>query len=290
MHETLRQSLISGQQQGARYRMVPPSQTLQGHIGSQYGRNAGSSLEFRDHRVYQPGDDLRRIDWSAFARSDQLNIKLYREEVNPHLDLLVDGSRSMDLPGSAKASAALALAAALSVAAANGGFTHEAWLTDQGCRPIANGNLTPEAWDGISFQSEASVDDAIAVLSPRWRPKSVRFLISDLLWMGDPLSTLQPMHHQASALVVIQLLSREDADPPPLGNTRLVDSETGQMRELFVDAAAQQRYRSAMDDHQENWHRAASSVGAVMVTLIAEDLMDGWDLSALMEREILRVA
>jgi len=86
---------MDGERAGMRYALSVPHNAPFGTTGSQMANRPGSSLEFMDHREYQPGDDLRRIDWSAFARSDRLTVKLYREEVCPHLDVLIDGSRSM---------------------------------------------------------------------------------------------------------------------------------------------------------------------------------------------------
>ena len=48
--------------------------------GGKFGRNTGQSLEFVEHREYQPGDDIRHLDWSAVARSDKLSIKLFRKK------------------------------------------------------------------------------------------------------------------------------------------------------------------------------------------------------------------
>ena len=61
----------------------------------QLGAGSGQSTEFMDHRVYVAGDDVRRIDWSATARTDQLLIKRYQEEIRPSVVLLVDDSKSM---------------------------------------------------------------------------------------------------------------------------------------------------------------------------------------------------
>ena len=118
---------------------------------AQLGRLAGESMEFMDHREYQPGDDLRRLDWAAYARSDKMIVKLYRQEVCPHLDIVLDGSRSMALPDSEKLHASLALAAALSTAAGNTGHSHRVYLTGQGCRPVANGGEQPLLWQGLTF-------------------------------------------------------------------------------------------------------------------------------------------
>src|SRR5438067_10290937 len=106
MSQTDRHFLAEGERAGQRYRLGLPPRAPAGGAGVALAQRAGSSLEFRDYRDYQPGDDLRHVDWGAYARSDQLSVKLYREEVTPHADIVVDGSRSMALEGSAKEGAA----------------------------------------------------------------------------------------------------------------------------------------------------------------------------------------
>ena len=115
MTATIAQSLAEGQQAGAQYALAAPRRSPQGTSGSQLGRLAGESMEFMDHREYQPGDDLRRLDWAAYARSDKMIVKLFRQEVCPHFDVVIDGSRSMDLPGSQKSQATAVLAQGRSV-------------------------------------------------------------------------------------------------------------------------------------------------------------------------------
>ena len=66
-----------------------------GRDGDQLGRGTGASLEFQDRRSYVAGDDLRHLDWRAYARTDQLMLRLYREEILPHVEIVVDASRSM---------------------------------------------------------------------------------------------------------------------------------------------------------------------------------------------------
>jgi uncharacterized protein (DUF58 family) len=267
-----------------------PRRVPLGLIGSQVGQRAGSSLEFKDHREYQPGDDLRRIDWAAMARTDKPHVKLYHEEVNPYLDIVLDGSASMALEETAKGDAAAGLAAALASAARNAGASHQVFLAGEGCRAVAESTGDPATWRSIEFTGKATLDRAFGAMPPRLRNRSIRVLISDLLFIAEPLSILQVMARGAALVVVAQVLARADTQPPHRGNMRLVDSETGEMREVFVDAAAQKRYRAALERHQQNWHTAGRQVGAVMTTLIAEELMEGWDLSTLVEAEVLRAA
>ena len=62
------------------------------------GRRPGSAFDFADYRDYQPGDDLRRVDWNVFARHEQLMIRQYNDEIEPSCELILDHSASMDSP------------------------------------------------------------------------------------------------------------------------------------------------------------------------------------------------
>ena len=79
----------------APWRLAWPDRAAAGRAGDRLGRGTGASLEFVDFRDYTPGDDLRHVDWRAYARTDALQVRLFREEVAPHVDLIVDGSASM---------------------------------------------------------------------------------------------------------------------------------------------------------------------------------------------------
>lgn len=284
-----RLALQEGERSGVRYRLQPPRLAPLGNAGSRLGHRAGSSLEFMDHREYQPGDDIRRIDWSGYARSDRLIVKLYREEVSPHMDLLVDGSRSMKLAGSAKAHATLGLAAALVTAAGNHSFTHALWWASEGVRRIGGPSDRPGTWQGLDFESTINLEQSLARMGPTWRRLGVRILISDLLWPGDPTAVMRRLAQDAASLVVVQVLAQADITPPALGNLRLVDSESGEALEIFIDAAARRRFTQTMGRHQEAWRIAAQSVGARLVTLTAEELIKNWDLQELVRQQILEV-
>lgn len=287
--EHLREYLKEGERAGQRYALHLPRQTPRGATGAAMGQRAGSSLEFKDYRDYQPGDDLRHIDWNAFARSDQLSVKLFREEITPHVDVLLDASRSMALEGTAKERATLALAALLFTAAANAGFGHAAWLLDSDFRPVPNGSAPPSLWGDFELNHRGSPAPLLANGTPPWRPRGVRVLVSDLLWVGEPLLALKQFTDSASAAVVIQLLAESDANPPEDGAMRLVDAETDQIREIHVNAAIVQRYREALSRHQQNWHRACRQCGAIFTTLVAESLLRDWKLDELVAAEFLRV-
>src|SRR5262249_44673385 len=213
MDDEHRSYSIEGELAGMRYALEPPRTASAALAGLQLGRQAGASLEFRDHRDYQPGDDLRRIDWNAFARSDRLTIKLYREEISPHLDVVLDGSRSMALEGAERARAAIGLAAAFAVAAENAGYSHNAWLARAYVEPVANGSNRPALWRSLALDFRGNPAVAFTRTPPEFRRQGMRALLSDLLWLGEPMAVLQSLSHGAASLVVAQTLASVDADP-----------------------------------------------------------------------------
>ena len=279
----------TGRRAGIRYAMCVPRRAPSGLVGAHLANRPGSSLEFMDHRSYQPGDDLRHIDWAAYARSDRLTVKVYRHEVNPHVDLLVDGSRSMDLEGTAKGEAVRALAALLATAARNASFSHRVWLGGDTWQMLANGSGDPVTWGPLPFDAASDTSQTYLVSPPRLAPRGLRFLVSDLLWMGEPERVLAHLAEAATTVVVIQVLADADVNGPPHGHARLVDSETGGQREVFIDTPTLRRYRGRLARHQQHWHRAAKQAGAVMTTLVAETFLAGWDLEPLVAAGVLKV-
>jgi uncharacterized protein (DUF58 family) len=284
-HPGLRSFLEEGEAAALRYSLGVPRSAPAGVAGATLSSRAGSSLEFRDHRAYEPGDDLRHIDWNAYARTDQLTIKLYREEVTPHLDIVIDGSKSMALEGTPKGRAAVALSAFFAAAASRAGYSHLAWQLGETCEPVPDGNRLPSFWDGPTFTHVGGPPPSL----PMWRPRGTRVLISDLFWLGEPAAILRPFAERSAVAVVVHLLARADAEPPEGKSLRLIDSETGEMREIHVDAIAARRYRDALARHQQNWSAACRGVGAIFVPLIAEELLDRWNLDALVAADVLKV-
>ena len=230
------------------------------------------SIDFQDYREYQPGDDLRFIDWGIYARTDRLTVKLFREEVTPHLDLILDGSRSMNLADTKKANAVAELAALLATAAATAQCTQAVWLSGEGFQRLPNDTLTPSTWDRLEWDSRRTPEQSYEILPPKFRRLGVRVLVSDLLWPGEPLQILRRLRDGAAALFVIQVLGRNDADPPEHGNLRVVDSETGDGSEIYIDSSIAKQYADNLAQLQQSWADACRQCGARMTTLIAEDL------------------
>ena len=100
--------------------------TSHGRWGEKLGRDAGASLEFMDYRAYAPGDDLRHIDWNAYGRTDKLIVKRFENEIQPHVDILLDTSRSMAITPQKQAAAEF-LTGYFMGAAENSRFSCQLW-------------------------------------------------------------------------------------------------------------------------------------------------------------------
>ena len=213
-------------------------------------------------------------DWHAYARSDKLIVKRFHEEVVPHLDLCVDGSRSMDLQETVKAQAAVALAALLITAATGSGFGHRVWLTRDRCEPLVHGDGPPSTWQPFSFDGTESPSQAVARSRPSFRAMGMRIVISDLLWLEQPRRFLEQLSRAASAVLLVQVLAREELAPEVSGKVRLLDSETGATRDMLLDVSAVARYREALESHQQAWRLAARELGVALVSVEAEAFLE----------------
>jgi len=275
---------------GMRFSMNVPSGTFEGGLGAKLGARTGNSLEFMEHRDYIAGDDLRQLDWNVYARTDKLAVKLYREEVTPSLDIVIDSSQSMHLENTEKSNAVMGISALLATAGSNADFNYKTWTSSEsGFNQVDNGNAEPGLWDKLFFDEKTNPDQSIQSAPPSFQNHGVRILISDLLWLGDPHNFLSRFSVGASAVIVIQVLARQDIDPQEQGNVQLTDAETGEQQEIFMDSYAVQDYKDRLSRHQQSWSATCREAGAIFTTICAEEIVDDWILDDLINHEILRI-
>jgi uncharacterized protein (DUF58 family) len=279
---TISRLFAEGVRIGSARRLRLPRDSMRGSTGGRLGVSAGSSLDFHDYREYHPGDDLRHLDWGVYARSDKEIVKLYREEVEPKLDIVLDTSASMDLADTRKGDASLMLAAALGAAALGSACTPSLWLAGKLLEPSQNPRgASPEEWRVSGFGAASSPYDALLGAAPSFRRNGIRVFISDLLWPGEPAAALARLVHGASALFVVQLLAASEEEPPEHGRYRLDDVETGETLDVFLDGPALETYRATLAAHRERWSRACAAAGAVFTSVTDRDVVSDTRLEAL---------
>lgn len=238
-------------------------QRWRGHAGEFMGGGTGSSLDFQDHRIYLPGDDPRQINWQAYARTGTYSMKLYREEVRPLVDVIFDVSASM-FAFPAKEQRALELFAFVVEASLQSGATLR-------CHAIAGAQhqwLEPEVilsgqWPERVRELHASAA-APAMNRLPLRSGAMRLLISDLLFPGEPESTLACLSARNGRGIVFAPYAQNEADPGWDGNYEFIDPETSLPHEHRVESALLKRYESAYKRHFELWKTAALKHGIAM--------------------------
>lgn len=287
MPENLQKTVEAAEIAGQRFYLNVSSRFsgLQG--GNRFGRNTGNSLEFMDHREYQPGDDIRHIDWSALARSDRVTVKLFREEVTPHLDLFIDGSGSMALENSSKAAATLGMAALLRQAALNSDYSISTWFLKDRFIKVEQSHMPLWRQPDAEFDFSGNIGKTLTGYMPKLRPGGVRVLVSDLFWHEEPMSILRGLGDGAALLVVIQVLADFDVNPALSGNVRLIDAETSEALELMAEDPLIQEYYRNFSRHQQIWKESCSKTGAVFSHCMAEKLVNDFFPSELLRAEVL---
>lgn len=241
--------------------------------GAQLGARPGASLELHDHRLYQPGDDLRHVDWGVYARTDQLVLRRHEAEVSPRLELLLDTSASLGLTPDKRA-LAWGLTALLMTLAAAADARPTLWLLGEPPRRVPPGR---DAWRAaLAAATPAGAAGLAAHPAPALAPGAERVLITDGLCPTGAASVVRRLGAGAGAIAVIEVLTREERDPTPVGAVRLEDVEGGAL-ELVLDAAACAAYRARLERHRDAWRAAlarAPGRGPGLVPVLVDDGLD----------------
>lgn len=253
-----------------RFQLGLPAVPSAGRSGELLGRGTGSSLEFQEYREYMPGDDIRHLDWAAYARSDALMIRLYREEISPRTEILFDVSKSMTSGGTLKPHVVRQLSALFAVLSGRlGGRPVIVLLNDQEpLRTIDSGSLeflSHVQFDGVRNPYEMIIENRVPL-----KRQAVRIFISDFLFPHDPGALVRRLATDASALWMIQVLNRWESDPTPLGGRKLVDLETEGELDLLLDRRTIAGYVERLGMLQTELARNCRRAKATFVTLVAD--------------------
>jgi len=214
----------------------------------------GRGVEFDDYRAYQLGDDYRYIDWNVVSRLDRLFVKMFSEEEDLDVALMVDTSLSMAAGHPAKLLVAKQLAAAI-------GYIGLVNLDRVGVTAFASGaasrldrlrgrgrarNLL-EFLEGLAPSGTTDLEMAMRRHLAASRRSGLLILLSDLFDpQGYEQALLLSRRHRFQTFL-IHILADDELVPGITGDLRLVDVETGRAVEVTVDAEALAAYASARD-------------------------------------------
>lgn len=222
--------------------------------GERRSTKRGSSVEFADYRNYSTGDDFRRVDWNVYARLDKLFLKLFVEEEDLHVYILVDASRSMDFGDPRKLLYAKRVAAALSyIALSNLDRVGLAMLDGKTARSLSPKRGKQSAigifeWlRSTPSGGETNLAASLRDFSLRTSQPGLVIMISDF-FDPDYQKGLSTLLSRGFELTIIHLMDHEEVDPSIVGDLLLVDSETDERREITVTQTLLRKYRQRLAD------------------------------------------
>jgi uncharacterized protein (DUF58 family) len=248
--------------------------------GNHHGITPGHGSEPGEARLYQPGDDVRRIDWNVTARTQQTHVRDQIADRDLEAWLVIDTSAAMRF-GTAradKAQVALAAAATVGFLTARNQNRLGAVLVagpqlkvlpprfgrDQ-VRAVVSAAASPPPSEGLGRSDLAAAIDRVAVISRR---RGFVAVVADFAgedWV-DPLARLGLRHD----LLAIAVYDPRERDIPPIGLVDVVDPATGRHREVRVTAAVQRRFAAAAQERIDARELALRRAGAQHLELATD--------------------
>src|SRR5215207_3072853 len=250
----------------------------------------GQSVEFADYREYTLGDDLRHLDWNVYARLERLFVKLFIEEEDVTVTLLLDASASMASGRPEKLLFAKRAAAALGyIALASEDRVTVSVMAGRASRRRSGLRGSGRVFRLLSDLSavepaEGPTDLVVAArhAAAQLTGRGVVVLLSDLL---DPAAdrVIRELAATGSELVILHVLSPDELEPALEGDLRLVDSETGDRVDVTADLGTLDAYKARLAAWKQGFADLAARRRASYV-----DLSSDTNLAELMFAELRR--
>jgi uncharacterized protein (DUF58 family) len=232
--------------------------------GERLSKRKGRSTEFADFRPYVPGDDLRFLDWNVYARLDRLFLKLFLEEEDLRLGIVVDRSPSMEYGEPRKLDYAKRVAAALAYI----GLIHQDRVQLSGFAREAKTLFGPargrrQTSRLFATLEELEADDStVTDLETSCRQLAlarggggggVTIFLSDFFDRAGFEGGLRYLsaRGRSAEIFVFHVLAPQEIEPDLAGDLRLVDVEDGDVVEVSITAPLLRTYRKALDDFRE---------------------------------------
>lgn len=221
--------------------------------GDRLSKRKGRGSEFADFRPYTIGDDLRFLDWNLLGRLDKLFLRIFLEEEDLSVHLLIDNSASMDSGQPAKLRYAKQVAAALGFV----GLINLDRVTVEtiggertGRSPIFRGRPSfprlLRAVDNIKAGGGGDLNRTLRSFSLRATGRGVAIILSDFLDKDGFEDGLRFLAARNLDVYAIHILSSEEIDPPYTGDLKFTDVEDADEAEVTISAPLLERYKATL--------------------------------------------
>lgn len=218
-------------------------------------RKTGSGVEFADHRDYVPGDDFRYLDWHVWQRMGRLLIRLYEEEEDLSIYLIVDQSASMGFGDGEKLRHAKRLTAALAYV----GLANLDRVTIVSANDAIEGRMPETRGKSRIFRvfrflkdlrpgGETDLETALRTFAAQHKRRGLAVLVSDLYDHKGFEKGINALRFAKFEPFVLHVVDESDRRPEVRGDVRVYDCETGDEREVTVTPRLLEKYAKAYDE------------------------------------------
>jgi len=263
--------------------------------GERRAKRRGQSVEFADHRPYVAGDDLRFVDWNIYGRLDQLFLKLFLEEQDLTVHILVDATGSTATGEPPKDKALKRLAAALGYIALvnNNRLTISTFgdgLTGQLANMRGRNYLSRMAEFLLTARAEgfSDFDKACRQAVNTRIGVGVMVLLSDMLFKEGYAEGLRRLISRNYDLHVIQMLSPQELSPDVTGDLKLLDIEDADEAEITISGPLLTYYKRAVTAYCNELKEFCAGRGASYVLTNSGQPVEPLVLNYLRRRGLLR--
>lgn len=234
----------------------------------------GMSLDFAEHRAYYPGDDIRRIDWRLYARTDRYYVKEFEADTNSNFMVLLDVSKSMRYGGTgvAKLEYAKYLAASLAYFSREqrdrvGMLSFDSDIVDYVPASAKHLDVVLHTLDRARAERAGSLETSLRKATELLRRRGLVVLVSDLYEEPERVQrAIGLLRHRGHDVIVFHLLDRSEIDLDgvvggiPLDEaTTMEDLETGE-RVPVITPQVRDRYREMVQQHIASLRRLLTEV------------------------------
>lgn len=248
----------------------------EGMAGARKSRAKGSSVEFSDFREYSSGDDFRRIDWNTYGRFDKLFVKLFMEEREALVNILIDSSRSMKFGEKQKSDMALKLAAVFSFLALNN--------LDRVCINSVKENSIkqfPVAMGRLMFNNcinnlrnidfLGNCDLVSTIKRKEFYSRGISIILSDLFVSGNIEEAIKYLLYKKQEVIIIHILSEEELNPMLNGQVKLIDSETNINKNVTITPSIMKRYNKHLNEFISSVESKCKRLGAAYIQVSSSE-------------------
>lgn len=238
-------------------------QAVEGSVsGLHHSHFMGRNVEFSEHRPYNPGDELRHIDWRAYAKTDRFHVKLFEEDTNLRAEILTDVSGSMHFGESTmtKREYAQQLSAALSYLMLNQGDSVGLTVFDDRIQEYIPPRNRTDQWGNFlealagakQTHAESSISGVLSDITQYLKKRGLVILISDLI--EDPievcknLSLLRTAHQE---IIIFHILTPEEVKLPYSGTVEFQPLEGDSDALLTTPKRLKTSYQQKVDEFLE---------------------------------------